>query len=119
LNIEIMADFHELPGKSGEEIAVQFLKGKGYSKYWKPTGERVSWKLILSPKKDNTLVVAEVKSRSTNYFGEPEEFVTRAKQRNLIKAANGYILQNDLDLETRFDVISDTQKGRSTQDTPY
>jgi putative endonuclease len=51
-------------------------------------------------------VIAEVKTRKTNYFGEPESFVTRQKQKNLIKAANEYILLNTLDLDVRFDIVS-------------
>ncbi|MCX6297043.1 MAG: YraN family protein [Bacteroidetes bacterium] len=53
-----------------------------------------------------TLVIAEVKTRKSNYFGEPESFVTKQKQKNLIKAANEYILRNNLDLEVRFDIVS-------------
>ena len=51
-------------------------------------------------------MVAEVKTRKSNFFGEPEEFVTRQKQKHLIKAANAYIEKNNLDLEVRFDIIS-------------
>jgi putative endonuclease len=32
--------------------------------------------------------------------------VTKKKQRCLISAANSYILRNNLNLETRFDIIS-------------
>ena len=57
------------------------------------------------------LVIAEVKTRSTNYFGEPEAFVTKKKQAHLIKAANAYIEKNNLDLEVRFDIVSVLKKG--------
>ncbi len=51
-------------------------------------------------------MVAEVKTRSTNYFGEPETFVNKQKQRHLIKAAGAYIDKNKLNLEVRFDIVS-------------
>jgi putative endonuclease len=99
-----MAENHEL-GKNGELIASAFLKNKGYSVL------EINWRkgpleIDLIAKKGNTLVIIEVKTRSSNYFGEPEEFVTRAKQKTLIRAANLYILENNIDLETRFDIVS-------------
>ncbi len=104
-----MADFHEL-GKSGEEIAAGFLKQKGYL-VLETNWRKGPLEIDIIARKDDMLVVAEVKTRSTNYFGEPEEFVTRSKQKNLIRAANSYILEKNLDLETRFDIISILIKG--------
>jgi putative endonuclease len=99
-----MAEHNEL-GKSGEAIAAGFLKNKGYSVL------EINWRkgpleIDLIAKTGNILVIVEVKTRSSNYFGEPEEFVTRAKQKTLIRAANLYILENDIELEARFDIIS-------------
>ena len=59
--------------------------------------------------RDNLLVIVEVKLRASNAFGAPEEFVTKSKQKKLIKAAQVYILENDIHTETRFDVISIVQ----------
>jgi putative endonuclease len=106
-----MADFHEL-GKNGEELAVRHLKSNGYE-ILETNWRKGSLEVDIIARKGNTLVIAEVKTRSTNYFGEPEEFVTRAKQKNLIKAANSYILQNNFDMEARFDIISILFKGSS------
>lgn len=52
------------------------------------------------------LIVVEVKTRQTAEIGEPWRAVTRAKQRQIIKVANEYILVNDIQLETQFDIIS-------------
>jgi|ERR1022692_1286179 putative endonuclease len=96
---------HNQTGTTGEELAASFLEKKGYSvleKNWRFGHEEID---ILASK-DSTLVVAEVKTRKSNFFGEPEEFVTRQKQKHLIKAANAYIEKNNLDLEVRFDIIS-------------
>ena len=96
---------HNQTGTTGEELAASFLEKKGYSvleKNWRFGHEEID---ILASK-DSTLVVAEVKARKSNFFGEPEEFVTRQKQKHLIKAANAYIEKNNLDLEVRFDIIS-------------
>ena len=96
---------HNQTGTTGEELAASFLEKKGYSvleKNWRFGHEEID---ILASK-DSTLVVAEVKARKSNFFGEPEEFVTRQKQKHLIKAANAYMEKNNLDLEVRFDIIS-------------
>lgn len=99
-----MADFHET-GIAGEEKAVNYLINKGFKileRNWRASHFEVD----IIARQDDMLIIVEVKSRKTNYFGEPEEFVKKAKQRNLIKAANWYVNQNHIDLEIRFDIIS-------------
>ncbi|MBI4947423.1 MAG: YraN family protein [Bacteroidetes bacterium] len=96
---------HNQTGTKGEDIAASYLEKQGYAlleKNWRFGHEEID--IIAS--NDSTLVIAEVKTRKSNHFGEPEEFVTRQKQKHLIKAANAYIEKKDLDLEVRFDIIS-------------
>ncbi len=104
-----MAQFHEL-GKTGEEIASEYLQSKGY-KILETNWRKGQLEIDIIALKDDTLIVAEVKTRSTNYFGEPEEFVTRSKQKNLVKAANSYVIFKNFDLEVRFDIISILVRG--------
>lgn len=96
---------HNELGKWGEEYAANYLEKKGYKLL-----ER-NWffnkaELDIIALKDNQLVVVEVKTRNSDFFGDPQDFVTPAKIRLLVKAANEYIISNDLDLEVRFDVIA-------------
>ena len=103
---------HNDTGIIGEDLASVYLEAKGYSileKNWRFGKEEID---IIAQEKD-VLVVAEVKTRSGSFFGEPEEFVNRQKQRHLIKAANAYIEKNDLDLEVRFDIIGVIITGKS------
>lgn len=51
------------------------------------------------------LIICEVKTRGSAVWGEPETFVSKAKQQKLIRAAGHYLQLNNLDLEVRFDVI--------------
>ena len=96
---------HNDTGTKGETIAANYLKENGYAIL------ETNWRFknleadIIATIND-ILVVAEVKTRKSNFFGEPEEFVNKQKQKNLVKAANEYILKNDIDLEVRFDIIS-------------
>lgn len=99
-----MSDIHEL-GKRGEELAAAYLKERGYQIL------ATNWRfgrneLDLVAKEGNVLVVAEVKTRQSDLFGEPELAVTREKQRAIIRSANAYVKWNRWSGETRFDVIS-------------
>src|ERR1035437_8983125 len=96
---------HNDTGAKGEELAAAFLKTKGYiilETNWRFKNLEADIIALFS----KTLVIAEVKTRKSSYFGEPETFVNKQKQKNLIKAANEYIQRNSLDLEVRFDIIS-------------
>ncbi len=109
----IMAE-HNDTGAKGEELAAVFLKNKGYAileKNWR--FKNLEADIIATI--DKTLVIAEVKTRKSSYFGEPETFVNKQKQKNLIKAAHGYIQRKQLDLEVRFDIISIILNGNQME----
>jgi putative endonuclease len=97
-------------GKNGEQEAVKFLQKKGL------TIVELNWRagkleIDIIAKDKEELVIVEVKTRGTNAFGEPEVFVNKRKQNNLIKAANAYIQKVDFNGETRFDVIAITEEN--------
>lgn len=92
-------------GFSGEAIACTHLENTGYTvleKNWRYGHDEID----LIVEKGEFIVFAEVKTRRSTYFGEPEMFVTKAKQRNMIRAANNYLRQNQLDKEVRFDIVA-------------
>lgn len=92
-------------GRLGEEFALHLLVTKGFkilAKNWRYRKDEVD----IIAKDDQFLVIVEVKTRSTSYFGEPYTAVTKKKQGFLIRAANAYIEKYDVDLECRFDIIS-------------
>jgi len=92
-------------GKEGEDLAVKFLLSKGYTirhRNWRFKKNEVD----IIAEKNNLLVVVEVKTRTNDYFENPKEAVTKKKQRFIIKAADAYIQQFNIDTETRFDIIS-------------
>src|SRR5438046_1996750 len=88
-------------GKKGEEIAVQFLKKKGYKilevNFHKQYGEidiiaiAPSYPLLgRGEGSRGTLVFIEVKTRTSNQFGTPFESITPWKLKSLIKTAQLY-----------------------------
>lgn len=54
----------------------------------------------------NQIVIVEVKARSTDVFIEPHEAVNKKKIKLITSAANQFLEENNIDLETRFDIIS-------------
>lgn len=99
-----MAEHNDF-GKLGEELAVNYLTGKGYEileRNWRNVHKEID----IIAKEGKFLVIVEVKTRQTDEYGEPDVAVTRKKQRMLIAAANAYITRKGLDMETRFDIIS-------------
>ena len=92
-------------GIKGEEIALTYLVKKGYEIL------ETNWRLQhleidIIASINNTLVIVEVKLRTNDYYGKPEEFVSKSKQKKVIKAADFYIKKNNIFWETRFDVVS-------------
>lgn len=99
-----MAEHNEL-GKRGEAIARHFLKAKGFvilETNWRHEKDEID----IIARDGDELVVVEVKTRSTNIFGEPEEAVGDQKEEFLIRATDAYLFENDLDIDTRFDIVS-------------
>jgi putative endonuclease len=94
-----------LKGKSGEDKAAAFLRKKGYAvikrNYRAKTGE-----IDIIAEKDGTLVFVEVKTRSTDAFGEGYQSVTHTKQDKIIRTAEFYLMENNMEKLCRFDVIS-------------
>ena len=102
---------HNETGKAGEEIAVGYLRSKGYTileTNWRWGKNEID---IIAEDKE-LLVIVEVKTRHSTDFGEPENFVTWQKQKLLIRAANSYINRYSVTKETRFDIISIVIKGK-------
>ena len=93
-------------GKQGEELALKFLRKKGYkileSNYKTKLGEID----IIATDKDAVCFV-EVKLRNSLRFGLPQEAVSVIKQRQISKAALQFLKTNNLlDKKSRFDIVS-------------
>lgn len=98
-----MAAHNDL-GIQGESLAKQHLINSGYSileENWRFGKEEID----IIAQIGSELVIVEVKTRTSDFFGEPHLFVSKAKQRHLIRAAAAYIDKHNIDLETRFDVV--------------
>ncbi len=104
-----MAESHNL-GHKGEDRAVEYLKEAGYKilhRNWKAGKLEID---IIAENKD-FIVFVEVKTRSDDYQEHPSSAINREKQRSMIFAADSYIKWNNIDKESRFDVIFVIKKG--------
>lgn len=105
---------HNETGIKGEEIAKNFLQTKGYKildTNWRFEKMEVDIVATLA----ELLIFVEVKTRSTNYFGYPEDSVTDKKQDLLKTAAEEYLFQNPQYEQIRFDIVSITMSDNKEE----
>lgn len=96
---------HNILGRRGEDIAASFLSDNSYEvleRNWRCGRLEVD----LIARFNEVLVIAEVKTRIGNFIEFPQESVDIRRQKRLIRAANAYIYQSNLNLEIRFDIIT-------------
>lgn len=96
---------HNLLGSKGEMLAARFLLDKGYAVLhynWRSGHKEID----LIAKERDTLVFVEVKSRSSELYGDAADAVTPQKMNRLISAAESYIRRYAVNLKFRFDVVT-------------
>lgn len=99
-----MATHNDL-GRRGEALAKAHLEAAGYEiidENW--TFGKAEVDLIAY--KDSVIIFTEVKTRTGNAFGEPEDFVTARKQKLLADAADEYIYLMNHKGDVRFDIVA-------------
>jgi putative endonuclease len=100
-----MSDASEL-GKIGEKLASEHLEKNGYkilARNYKFTSKA---EVDIVASKDGHIIFVEVKTRISNYLNDPALMVPLKKQKQIIKAADEYIKEHDIDMPWRFDIIS-------------
>lgn len=99
-----MAKHIEL-GKKGEALARELLLQKGYTileTNWRFEKDEID----IIALEGEELVVVEVKTRSSSYYGHPEEAVGAQKEGFLIRGAEAFLEECNMDREVRYDIIS-------------
>ncbi len=108
-----MAEHNKL-GKKGENLAAEYLLLKEYEilernyRYQKA-------EIDIIARRANLLIAAEVKTRSTPEFGDPQDFVKPKQIKQLVKAMNHYVEDNELDVDVRFDIIAIVKNKAGTR----
>lgn len=99
-----MATHNDL-GKEGEQKALDYLREQGHTllaQNYRNGRDEVD----IITRQGNTIVFTEVKTRSTDYYGLPEEFVNSKKRKAMKKVAEAFLEEQNLDTDIRFDIIS-------------
>lgn len=92
-------------GKLAEDLAVEFLKEKGYQILVKNFRNQKA-EIDIIAEFDDKIIIVEVKARGTDFFMEPYEAVNKKKIRLLVAGADAFLNEKNLDKEVRFDIIS-------------
>jgi len=101
-----MQNRRQLLGKTGEDIAVNYLLLQGYTimerNYRTCFGE-----IDIIAKDGNSIAFIEVKSRTSKRFGDPKWAITPKKQRTISMVALYYLKQTQhSQVKARFDVLT-------------
>ena len=96
---------HLETGRQGEEMAIAWLQGQGYTilhRNWKHS----YFELDVIAVKDAVLHFIEVKTRTTDTYGHPEEGVTTKKLERLMNAGEEYLHQHPDWNRIQYDILS-------------
>ncbi len=100
----LTADHLQL-GSWGEQMAIDYLKGKGYQVLehdWKSNHRDID----IVARKDNTLVFVEVKTRCKSDLMDPATAVDYQKRQSILKSIQHYVKYYQCSDPYRFDIIS-------------
>ncbi len=102
-------------GRKGEELAIAYLKSKGFKILAKNRRNRFG-EIDIIAKDHGVLVFVEVKTRTTTSFGSPIQAIDATKQNRLRNLALRYIAEEGLaDQQVRFDVLCVLQTPETTK----
>ncbi|WP_047418496.1 YraN family protein [Cellulophaga sp. Hel_I_12] len=106
-----MAEHNEF-GKVGEQLAVAHLIKNGFQiKYRNYRFLKAEVDIIAQ--KGATLAIVEVKSRSTHFIDDLNDLIPPKKRKLLVLAADHYVVEQQLDVDVRFDIITIFKKNGS------
>ena len=104
-----LRNVHLSRGEHAEQQALDFLLDQGLRllgrNYRCKNGE-----LDLIMRENRTIVIVEVRFRSSERYGGAEESITKRKQSRIIAATQHYIMNNKINSAIRFDVVAITNR---------
>jgi len=96
-------DSRKATGRSGEDLAVQYLEQQGYTILERNYRLRIGEVDIIA-RDEEYLVFIEVKTRRSKRFGSPFEAVDIRKQQQIVKVAAAYVREREIPV--RFDAVA-------------
>ena len=98
-----MSRYNKDLGDFGEMVTVSYLEKEGYKildKNFRAGGCEID----IIAENEKYLVFVEVKTRSSNKFGNPSTAVNSKKMQHMVLVAEAWLLENETEKEIRFDV---------------
>lgn len=99
-----MSGSTQATGMLGEDAAALLMRKEGFEIVCRNFRTRFG-EIDIIARDSQYIVFAEVKTRSAHALAAPREAVGLRKQQRIIHAAEGYLAQNGMSLQPRFDVI--------------
>lgn len=100
-----MSKYRQQLGKEGEDAACYYLTQKGYT-ILRRNFRAGRAEIDIIAQDGDTIVFIEVKTRETDKYGDPEDAVSKAKQKMLTEGAEAYLETLDEPQESRYDIVS-------------
>ena len=93
-------------GSFGEKVAEHRLKLKGYTiveRNWRSSAGEVD----LIAYHEGCIIFVEVKTRTSDFFGTPEDSITYRKRKKMVEVAQSYLTEKDIANSTwRIDMVA-------------
>src|SRR5687768_11572065 len=96
---------HNAFGRQGEDLAQAYLEARGYTilhRNWRHSYYEIDIIATRGP----WLHFIEVKSRTSNRYGHPEEKVNREKFKRLLQAADEFLFQHPQFRQVQYDILA-------------
>ncbi len=101
----VVTDNRRILGEWGESVAANYLQNRGYKileRNWRCARGEID--LIVNA--GDVLAFVEVKTRKSRAMGTPEEGLTAKKSLKLIELAQTYMLEKNIDVDWRIDMVA-------------
>jgi len=103
---------HNNVGLKGEMAAIDFLRQNNYQ-ILEHNWRFRRYEIDIIATDGISIIFVEVKTRSSDRWGNPEDAVSGIKIKRIVEAADFYVKDNNIDQPVRFDVISSIWNGRT------
>ena len=101
-----MAISKRLQGDYGEQLAATYLQQKGYQIISRNVVQRRG-EIDIVAKHKNTYVFIEVRTKTSEHHGTPEESIGNTKKKRFLNAVSRYIYEHNIEDESiRCDVVA-------------
>lgn len=107
-------------GQAGEEIAGQYLINKGYKILDRNWNLHKGCELDIVATKGNKLFFIEVKTRSSDKYGEPQLAINKTKMKHILSAIHQYRYKRHfINIEYQIDSIAIIYRGENDYDLKH